>query len=193
MSENTLHNVNNISSTDEDILIDDCIQAPKVSNAIAKPTKRRNLKYEKVIEVVKSSSPDLNEKVKAPRKQPDKSEPVKSEPIPIPMENTFVIPVEPKIRKTRSDAGKKKDMSKAIAVRDKNRAIEKERKLKLQEEYDKEYEAKIIEKAVQLKKAQLKRNRQIESVKVEEKVEERQTALASEKKQEKPKKQIIFY
>jgi hypothetical protein len=84
-------------------------------------------------------------------------------------------------------------MSKAIAVRDKNRAIEKERKLKLQEEYDKEYEAKIIEKAVQLKKAQLKRNRQIESVKVEEKVEERQTALASEKKQEKPKKQIIFY
>ena len=186
MSENTLHNVSNISSTDEDILIDDCIQAPKVSNAIAKPTKRRNLKYEKVIEVVKSSSPDLNEKVKAPRKQPDKSEP-------IPMENTPLIinalNLPAKIRKTRSDAGKKKDMSKAIAVRDKNRAIEKERKLKLQEEYDKEYEAKIIEKAVQLKKAQLKRNRQIESVKVEERVEEKQT----EKKQEKPKKKIIFY
>ena len=192
MSENTLHNVSNISSTDEDILIDDCIQAPKVSNAIAKPTKRRNLKYEKVIEVVKSSSPDLNEKVKAPRKQPDKSEP-------IPMENTPLIinalNLPAKIRKTRSDAGKKKDMSKAIAVRDKNRAIEKERKLKLQEEYDKEYEAKIIEKAVQLKKAQLKRNRQIESVKVEERVEEKQTELhsQSEKKQEKPKKKIIFY
>jgi hypothetical protein len=80
MSENTLHNVSNILSTDEDILIDvgdyTDIQAPKVSNAIAKPTKRRNLKYEKVIEVVKSSSPDLNEKVKAPRKQPDKSEPI---------------------------------------------------------------------------------------------------------------------
>ena len=185
MTENTPDNESNESN----ILIeeeDESIQASKLKPTPTpkKPAKRKNLKYEKVIEVIKSSSPDLNERVKPKPVKPKVVEAIES-----------VNPVEPKIRKKRSDTGIKKDMSKAIEVRDKNRQIQRDQKLKLQEEYDKEYEAKIIEKAVQLKKAQLKRNRQIESVKISEESLKPKPNLEKPNLEEqlKPQKKFTFF
>ena len=72
-----------------------------------------------------------------------------------------------KPRKKRSDAGISKPMNpKALAVRDANREANRLKKQALKDEEDKVLQEKIIKKAVQIKKSQLKKEKQIDNVPV---------------------------
>lgn len=176
---------------DDDILLenDKNIQACKIqrkqpTNKNAEPRKPEYLNYEQVMELIKNNSPLIDNEMNKPRKKREtKKEIIINDDSNPPTPPTPPTPPAPpqqdikelidvsKIRKKREKKPPTEKqlmaIKKACEVRDANREANRKRKEELQAEYDRLYQEKIIKKAVSIKKAQLKREKELEKIKDE--------------------------
>ena len=153
-----------VIDNESNVLINETIQAPKDTKDTEAPKtkvinrkqpRKKNLPYERVIELVQNDTPILTE------------EPIITNNIETKELEELIKIIAPKPRKTRRDKGIPKNMDKPSEVRDANRLKNREIKQKLQEEYDKKYQDAIVKKAVAIKRNQLKKTKAIESIKEE--------------------------
>ena len=118
-------------------------------NKDAEPVKPKILDYDEVMRLIKEN-----------QVLPDEKDIIDE---PIPPELLDKKKRKPREKKPLSDK-QKEVLEKARLKRAENVRLERERKQKLQDCYDKQYQNKLVRKAIEIKKKQLKKEKQIDDV-----------------------------